>query len=130
MSDDEEVIYKKPQKTIHYGSLENSEWVKQQTLEEIQSDEDDYEPESKKPATTATSTIAPPSSSGNINISNEYFDLEHEMYVHVLLFDFLGKLFYIKRKMVLGPRINLHCWRNLSAGGKLVSSMWVLMMWR
>lgn len=88
MSDDEEVIYKKPQKTIHYGSLENSEWIKQQT-EEIQSDEDDYEPESKKPATTATSTIAPPTSSGNINISNEYFDLEHEMYVFNLQFYFV-----------------------------------------
>lgn len=88
MSDDEEVIYKKPTKTIHYGSLEKSEWVKQQTLEEIQSDEDDYEPETKKPATSATSAIAPPTSTGNINISNEYFDLEHEMYVDTI-FDFI-----------------------------------------
>lgn len=82
MSDDEEVIYKKPQKTIHYGTLENNEWLKQQqTLEEIQSDEDEYEPESKKPATATTSTVAPPTSTtgGNINISNEYFDLESEM---------------------------------------------------
>lgn len=83
MSDDEEVIYKKNQKTpILYGSLEHGDWLKQQqTLEEIQSDEDDYEPESKKPAIiTATNnlTIAQ-NASGNINISNEYFDLEQEM---------------------------------------------------
>lgn len=80
MSDDEEIIYKKPQKTIHYGTLENSEWLKQ-PLEDIQSDEDEYEPESKKPATAATSTVPPPSSSSgaNINISSEYFDLEQEM---------------------------------------------------
>lgn len=86
MSDDEEVIYKKPQKTIHYGSLENSEWLKPQTLEEIQSDEDEYEPESKRQATAATSINATQNASGNhqnasgnINISSEYFDLEQEM---------------------------------------------------
>lgn len=79
MSDDEEVIYKKPQKTIHYGSLENSDWLKPQTLEEIQSDEDDYEPDSKKLATTATSIATAQNVSGNINISSEYFDLEQEM---------------------------------------------------
>lgn len=81
MSDDEEIIYKKPQKTIHYGALDNNEWLKQQPLEEIQSDEDEYEPDSKKPAIATTSTIQPPSSGGNINISDEYFDLEQEMYV-------------------------------------------------
>lgn len=87
MSDDEEMIYKKPQNSIHYGTLENSEWLKQpEPLEEIQSDEDDYEPEAKKPAiaaTTATATATVPqsssSSSANINTSSEYFDLEHEM---------------------------------------------------
>lgn len=72
MSDDEEVTYKKPQQTIHYGSLENSDWLKTQPLEEIQSDEDDYEPDCKKLATTQNI-------SGNINISSEYFDLEQEM---------------------------------------------------
>lgn len=84
MSDDEDVIYTKPQKTIHYGSLENNEWLKQQTLEEIDSAEDDeYEPENKKPAIAAAtnSTISVQHSTSNINISNEYFDLEHEMFV-------------------------------------------------
>lgn len=77
MSDDEEVIYKKPQKIIHYGSLEQQ----QHTLEDIHSDEDDYEPESKKPAiaTTTNNAIAAPNVAGNINISNEFFDLEQEM---------------------------------------------------
>lgn len=81
MSDDEEIIYKKPQKTIHYGALDNNEWLKQQPLEEIQSDEDEYEPDSKKPTIATNSTIQPPNSGGNINISDEYFDLEQEMYV-------------------------------------------------
>lgn len=79
MSDDEELIYKKPQKTIHYGTLDKSEWLKQQTLEEIQSDEDDYEPDSKKTATPATAIAPPSSAGGNINVSTEYFDLENEM---------------------------------------------------
>lgn len=94
MSDDEEVIYKKPTNTIHYGSLEETERLRQ-NLEDIQSEdeEDDYEPETKKPAiaiptATATATVtnatvpnlAPVSTQvGNINISNEYFELEQEM---------------------------------------------------
>lgn len=83
MSDDEEVIYTKPQKTIHYGSLETNDWVKQ-TLEEIQSDEDEYEPEKKKLAIAASASVAPIPTTGiqpsaNIHVSNEYFDLEQEM---------------------------------------------------
>lgn len=96
MSDDEEIIYKKPTNTIHYGSLEETERLRQ-NLEDIQSEdeEDDYEPETKKPAialptatavpavTNAAVPNAPPSSNasqaGNINISNEYFELEQEM---------------------------------------------------
>lgn len=76
MSDDDEEIYKRPQKTIHYGTLESNEWVNKQTLEDIQSDEDDYEPESKRPTTTSAVAAA---SAGNINISNEYYKLEEEM---------------------------------------------------
>lgn len=80
MSDDDEEIYKRPQKTIHYGSLESNEWVNKQTLDEIHSDEDDYEPESKRPANSSTSTVTAPSSgSGNVHISNEYLRLEEEM---------------------------------------------------
>lgn len=80
MSDDEEVVYKKPQKTIHYGALDNSDWVKQNALEEIQSDEDEYEPEKKKAAIGALpQTISLPTASANIHLSNEYFELEQEM---------------------------------------------------
>lgn len=82
MSDDEEMVYKKPQKTIHYGTLDSSDWIKQNALEDIQSDEDEYEPEKKKAAiggvSQATASLL---STGNINLSNEYFDLEQEMYV-------------------------------------------------
>lgn len=90
MSDDEEVIYKKPQSTIHYGSLEETERVRQ-NLEDIQSDEEEeYEPEVKKPAlsllpsTNLPSTVSSSLQGGSINISNEYFDLEQEMYVIIL----------------------------------------------
>lgn len=95
MSDDEDVIYKKPQKTIHYGTLESNEWVNKQTLEEIQSDEDEYEPESKRPANATTSTVTAPSTgSGNVHISNEYFKLEEEMYVqHYILSSQLLKFY-------------------------------------
>lgn len=85
MSDDEEQIYKKRQKTIHYGTLDETDWVKQ-TLEEIQSDEEDYEPEKKKTAlnsnavTSVPSLNLPPSVTGNVQItSNEYSELEQEM---------------------------------------------------
>lgn len=72
MSDDEEVHYKKPEKIIQFGSLEKH-------AEDIQSDEDDYEPKNKKPA-FANNPIQISNASGNINISSEYFDLvEHEM---------------------------------------------------
>lgn len=84
MSDDEDVVYKKRENTIHYGSLEESERLRQQ-LEEIQSDEEEeFEPEVKKPAiSTSTSTVNTSTSStlqsGSINISNEYYELEQEM---------------------------------------------------
>lgn len=90
MSDDEEVIYKKPQKTIHYGSLETSEWAKQQqTLEDIHSDEDEYEPETKRQASAFTSQVSAPTLtksaqiSSNAAASDEYYELEREMYEFV-----------------------------------------------
>lgn len=82
MSDDEEVIYKKKQKTIHYGTLDETDWVRQ-TLEEIQSDEEDYEPEKKKAVTNSNAVApVPPAtlpSATNIQLSNEYYELEQEM---------------------------------------------------
>lgn len=83
MSDDEEMVYKKPQKAIHYGTLDSSDWIKQSALEDIQSDEDDYEPEKKKAAIgLASQATASLQTAGNIHLSNEYFELEQEMYVY------------------------------------------------
>lgn len=85
MSDDEETTYVKKQNIIHYGSLEESERIKQQTLDEIESDEDDFvEPEQKKialapPPSTVTSSLQTSSSSNNHISSSDYFNLEEEM---------------------------------------------------
>lgn len=68
MVEDDEPVYKKPKKTIHYGSLEKS-LAAQNKLDEIQSDEDDYEPDLKKSA----------NSHGNVNVSNEYYELEQSV---------------------------------------------------
>ncbi|XP_060865398.1 U4/U6 small nuclear ribonucleoprotein Prp4 [Metopolophium dirhodum] len=58
MSDDEEITYVKKQKTIHYGSLEDQERIRLSSLAFTENDG-----ESKVVG-------------GNINVSNEYFDLE------------------------------------------------------
>lgn len=55
MSDDDEIVYVKKQKTIHYGSLEDSERIKQ-----LKSEIENID-------------------SGQIHISKEYFDIENEM---------------------------------------------------
>lgn len=67
MVDDDEPVFKKPKKNIHYGSLEKSLAI-QNKLDDIQSDEDDYEPDARKPATH-----------GNVNVSNEYYELEQSV---------------------------------------------------
>lgn len=76
MSDDEDVTYVKKTQNIHYGSLEESERLKQQALEEIESDDDDFaEPEAK---IARLGTVAAPAV-GNVNTSTEYFDLDQEV---------------------------------------------------
>lgn len=92
MSDEEEVTYVKKQNTIHYGSLEESERIKQQALDEIESDEDEFvEPEPKKialapptatptaPSSSSSSSTTASSSNNHIS-SSDYFNLEEEMY--------------------------------------------------
>lgn len=83
MSDDEDITYVKKTNTIHYGSLEESERLKQQALEEIESDEEFLEPEPKiaKLAAVSAPATATPSPSGGTNThsSSEYFDLEQEV---------------------------------------------------
>lgn len=121
MSDEDVVVYKKPKKTIHYGSLENSEWLKQQPLEEIQSDEDDYEPESKKPAlATTNNSITTNTASGNINISNEYFDLEQEMYSALYFLYILLDNEHVCLYFFSDRKTKVLYWKNLSEGERHV----------
>lgn len=90
MSDDEDVSYVKKPNTIHYGSLEETERLKQQqrtaassSLDAIESDDDEFaEPEKKVPKLSGVSTLVPSAAinaAGNVNTSNEYFDLEQEV---------------------------------------------------
>lgn len=109
MSDDEDITYVRKTQKIHYGSLEESERLKQQqqpsasqTLDRIESDDEDHddnghaaagsgsdaadsddgaaEPRQKIARLTAgSSTAATSNAGGNINTSNEYFDLEQEV---------------------------------------------------
>lgn len=66
MSDDEEVIYAKRQKTIHYGTLEDT------MLERMKHLRNDPEPSTAPSSTTTTATT------GKAEIP-EYFDIENEM---------------------------------------------------
>lgn len=59
MSDDEEIVYVKKQKTIHYGSLEDQERAAK--IAKFENEGSDLQ------------------TAGQINISHEYFDLEQEM---------------------------------------------------
>lgn len=80
MSDDEEITYVKKPNTIHYGSLEESERIKQQQLDEIESDEEEFaEPEQKKIALAPPIPTVTSSASSNHISSSEYFNLEEEM---------------------------------------------------
>lgn len=66
MSDDEELVYVKRPRTIHYGSLEESERQRQSALEDA--DGGDYRMETSN---------GPPTN------PSEYFNLDEEVYVHV-----------------------------------------------
>lgn len=95
MSDDDDIQYIKRQRTLHYGSLEETERKRQTAsasvagtpaaattttgqLEDIESDED-YE-ESNKKSSSTKSALPPPTAASLANkIDDEYFDLETEM---------------------------------------------------
>lgn len=98
MSDDDDIQYIKRQRTLHYGSLEETERKRQTAsasvagtpattttttagggqLEDIESDED-YEETNKKSSSTK-SALPPPTAASLANkIDDEYFDLETEM---------------------------------------------------
>lgn len=98
MSDDDDIQYIKRQRTLHYGSLEETERKRQTAsasvagtpattttttagggqLEDIESDED-YEETNKKSSSTKNALPPPTAASLANKIDDEYFDLETEM---------------------------------------------------
>ena len=71
MSDDEDIVYVKKQKTVHYGSLEEAERARLAAAAAESSDEEKDSPSGIE--------FIPGNALGNIHISNEYMDLEDEM---------------------------------------------------
>lgn len=82
--DDEDIQYVKRQKTLHYGSLEETERKRltgavSNQLEDIESDDEDFE-ETKKTAAAAAPIVAPPTAGSLANkIDDAYFDIETEV---------------------------------------------------
>ncbi|EZA53715.1 hypothetical protein DMN91_007730 [Ooceraea biroi] len=71
MSDDEDLVYVKKQKTVHYGSLEEAERARLAAAVETTDEEKDV---------AGANDVANTSiSAGNVHISNEYMELEDEM---------------------------------------------------
>ena len=73
MSDDEEVYVKKT-RTVHYGSLEETERARNAAAAAAADGSDD-----EKEGPTANENSTAPIASGNIHISNEYMELEEEV---------------------------------------------------
>lgn len=71
MSDDEDLVYVKKQKIVHYGSLEEAERARLAAAAESSEEEKD--------TTISNDTANVSSLGGNIHISNEYMELEDEM---------------------------------------------------
>lgn len=72
MSDDEDLVYVKKQKTVHYGSLEETERAR---LAAASAESSDDEKDNGSPSDTPMA----PNAGGNVHISNEYMELEDEM---------------------------------------------------
>ncbi|XP_015585441.1 U4/U6 small nuclear ribonucleoprotein Prp4 isoform X2 [Cephus cinctus] len=72
MSDDEDLVYVKKQKTVHYGSLEEAERIRLATAAAESSEED-------KDSANANDMPTISAMAGNVHISNEYMELEDEM---------------------------------------------------
>ncbi|CAG2053033.1 unnamed protein product [Timema podura] len=70
MSDDEDVIYVRKQKTLHYGSLEEQERSRLATVGPPGADSD---------GEGTSSSVVQPAETGHVNISDEYMELEEEM---------------------------------------------------
>lgn len=72
MSDDEDIVYVKKHKTVHYGSLEEAERAR---LAAAAGDSSDDEKDSPNANDASAGGLA----QGNVHISNEYMELEDEM---------------------------------------------------
>lgn len=78
MSDDEDVLYVKKQKTLHYGSLEEQERIRLSAVASVPTStavSADSDGEAEAPTTVALPSVE----AGNVNISDEYMELEEEM---------------------------------------------------
>lgn len=71
MSDDEDLVYVKKQKIVHYGSLEEAERTRFAAAAECLEEE--------KEGANSNDAINVSSMAGNVHISNEYMELEDEM---------------------------------------------------
>nr|XP_050864017.1 U4/U6 small nuclear ribonucleoprotein Prp4 isoform X1 [Vespula vulgaris] len=71
MSDDEDLVYVKKQKIVHYGSLEEAERTRLAAAADCSEEE--------KEAANSNDALNVSSLVGNIHISNEYMELEDEM---------------------------------------------------
>ncbi|XP_075221896.1 U4-U6 small nuclear riboprotein factor 60K [Lycorma delicatula] len=82
MSDDEEIVYVKKQKTIHYGSIEEQERQRLNAAAAATTTASttsaDSSPE-RNSEENGPPTAEQPVAGGNINISEEYMDLEEEV---------------------------------------------------
>ncbi|XP_042910804.1 U4/U6 small nuclear ribonucleoprotein Prp4 [Parasteatoda tepidariorum] len=76
MSDDEELSYVKRTKIIHFGSLEEQE---RQKLEKEQQKEDESDDSKDESDEDDMGSPKEATSSGNINVGDEYMELEEEM---------------------------------------------------
>lgn len=76
MSDDDEIPYVKKQKIVHYGSLEEQE---HQRLAEQEKKKTEDDAEGTRSDDETTDNIKVAIAAGNINMSDEYMELEEEL---------------------------------------------------
>lgn len=79
MSDDEDLLYIKRQKIIHYGSLEEKERARLAAEKEKKTEEEADETKNDSDEETTSEAIRAAIAAGNINVSDEYMDMEEEI---------------------------------------------------
>lgn len=79
MSDDEEITYVKKQKIVHYGSLEEQERQRLADQEKKQEEGTEAERSDDDDDDDISDVLKAAVTAGNINISDEYMDIEEEL---------------------------------------------------